>query len=68
MKRSFLKLREGEFARTLKHYDPVSAGEVIARYTDGEDITAPEDGFIILPVANAKVGQDWFYFGVASDL
>jgi predicted deacylase len=68
MKRSFLKLREGEFARTLKHYDPVSAGEVIARYTDGEAITAPEDGFIILPVANAKVGQDWFYFGVASDL
>lgn len=68
MKRSFIKLREGDFTRPLKHFEPVSADEVIARYADGEEIAAPEDGFVVLPVANAGVGQDWFYFGVASNL
>ena len=68
MKQSFCKLREGDFVKALKHYDPVSAGDVIARYADGEEITAPEDGFIVLPKANAEPGQDWFFFGVASTL
>lgn len=68
MKQSFCKLRAGDFVKALKHYDPVSAGDVIARYTDGEEIAAPEDGFVILPKANAEPGQDWFFFGVASDL
>lgn len=68
MKLAFTKLREGEFARPLKHYDAVKKGELLARYADGETITAPEDGFIVLPKAQAELGQDWFFFGVASDL
>ena len=68
MKQAFVKLREGDFVRRLEHYDPVSEGEVIARFADGEEITAPEDGFLVLPKANADIGQDWFFFGIASDL
>jgi predicted deacylase len=68
MKQAFCKIREGDFVKALKHYDPVSAADVIARYADGEEITAPEDGFIVLPKANAEPGQEWFYFGVASTL
>jgi predicted deacylase len=68
MKLAFTKLREGTFARTLTHYDAVKKGEVLARYADGETIAAPEDGFVVLPKAAAEIGQDWFFFGIASDL
>jgi predicted deacylase len=68
MKQAFCKIREGNFVKELKHYEPVSQGDVIARYRDGEEVIAPRDGFIVLPKADAAVGQDWFFFGIASSL
>ncbi len=68
MKKAFSKVREGDFLRELMHYDPVRSGETLCRYTDGEEIAAPEDGYVVLPKGNADIGQDWFFFGVASDL
>jgi predicted deacylase len=43
MKSAFQKVKDGAFAHPLKHYDAVKAGDVLARYADGEEITAPED-------------------------
>ena len=64
MKTVFYKEREGEWAKSWKHYDEVKAGEVMAKYADGEEIVAPEDGFIVLPKAAPVLGGEWFYFGV----
>lgn len=47
--------------------DAVSAGQVIARRADGETVTAPQDGFLIFPHANAVQGEGICYFGVSSD-
>lgn len=59
--------RAGQLVKPWQHYDAVKSGEVIARYNDGEEITAPEDGFLVLPKLHAAVGDEWFYFGVATD-
>lgn len=46
--------------------DAVSAGAVIARRADGTALMAPQDGFVIFPDARPAVGEELFYFGVAS--
>ena len=46
--------------------DAVRAGEVIARRADGEPLAAPQDGFVVFPDAHPSVGEELFYFGVAS--
>jgi len=55
--------RAGSFSRDWQHLDHVAAGQVIATYEDGEAISAPYDGIIILPHGSAEVGHEWFYFG-----
>lgn len=57
------KDREGDFTRDWQHLDPVKAGDVIARYTDGEEVRAPHDGVVILPGRTAALGAEWVYFG-----
>ncbi len=57
------KDREGDFVRDWQHLDQVMAGEVVARYADGEDIKAPHDGVVILPGRKAALGSEWIYFG-----
>ena len=67
MKDVFFKEKEGEFAKPWKHYDSIMAGEVIGVYTDGDTVTAPYDGVLILPKSFSEVGKEWFYFGVKTD-
>lgn len=67
MQTVFYKEHEGQWTKAWKHYDAVSEGEVLAEYDNGEKITAPEDGFIVLPKAHAKIGGEWFYFGIGTD-
>jgi hypothetical protein len=47
--------------------DSFLAGETIAIGNDGEKLTAPHDGFIVLPNKNATINDEWFFFGVRED-
>ena len=67
MKHVFYKEQEGEFTHPWKHYDFVKAGQPLAKYPNGETLTAPEDSFIVLPKVDSEVGTEWFYLGVKSD-
>ena len=66
MQRVFYKKHPGALARRWKHYDFVRTGEVLATYDDGTQITAPEDGYIVLPKYTPDLGAEWFYFGIAT--
>lgn len=65
MKNYVVKRREGQLCKNYKHLDRVKKGEVIARYDDGEVLTAPAEGYILLPNLKAEVGAEWYYFGAA---
>lgn len=58
-----IKQRAGKLCRAYKHLDKVSAGEPLAVYDDGELLTAPKDGFMLLPNLNAEIGTEWYYLG-----
>ncbi len=55
--------REGRFPKAWKNLAPVSAGEAIAIYEDGETLTAPVDGFLIMPHEDTPIATEWYYFG-----
>lgn len=57
------KTKEGSLSRMYQHLDKITHGEVIATYTDGEQISAPFDGYIIMPNPHAEIDSEWFYFG-----
>lgn len=67
MEKVFFKEKAGQTSQQWKHYDSVSKGQVLAEYDDGEKITAPDDGMIILPKLHAQIGGEWFYFGRKTD-
>lgn len=56
--------RAGAFARDWKNFDPVNQGETLARYADGVELTAAEDGVVIMPFEGAEFGSEWFYLAV----
>lgn len=64
MKNFVVKKRQGKLCKNYKHLDIVVKGEEIARYDDGEILTVPENGYILLPNLKAEVGAEWYYFGV----
>jgi predicted deacylase len=55
---------EGAFSQSWKHLEPVVKDQVIARQADGTPLTAPTNGFIIMPRADCPVGEEWFFFGI----
>lgn len=57
------KNRGGDFVRDWQHLDSVKAGDIVARYDDGENVVAPVDGVVILPARKAMIGSEWIYFG-----
>lgn len=59
----FYKERDGAFTKNWQHLDRVSAGEVIARYADGEELIAQEDMIIVMPRHVLSIGEEWFYLG-----
>ena len=59
----FRRHEKDRFAKDWKHLTPVQSGELIATYEDGTQIAAPKDGFVVLPKATARVGDEWVYFG-----
>lgn len=53
------------FARPWRHFDVVAKGEAMALLAGRAILTAPQDGFIVLPKDKAGTGEEWFYFGTA---
>ena len=64
----FVKTRQGDFTKDWTNMHPVKAGEVIARYDDGEELSLPVDGFIILPHRATPLNEGWFFWGVPEEL
>lgn len=59
-----VKTKKGRLCQSYKHLDAVVQGQKIAEYEDGEILIAPQDGYILLPNANADIGAEWYYLGV----
>jgi predicted deacylase len=53
---------DDQFTRAWSSYDHVAQGDVIGLRHDGTEVRAPRDGYIVFPDANAKAGNEWFYF------
>jgi uncharacterized protein len=51
--------------REWTSFDPVAAGQPIARRHDGNEVCAPHAGYVVFPNAAAEVGQEWFYLAKA---
>ena len=66
MDQLFLKEKPGKFVKEWKNLDKVNQGTLIATYENGEEITAPADGAIVLPKSRSYhvVGKEWFFFAV----
>lgn len=60
--------RPAHFARSWQNFDAIGAGEVIARYDDGEIVTAPYDGVFVMPKSWAAHGEEWYYLAVEKPL
>lgn len=62
---AFIKERTGDFIhQNFKHMQPIEKGQLLATYDDGEEVKAPESGFLILPFYEAKPSDEWFFYGV----
>ncbi len=58
------KTKSGKLAKDWQHFDPIYAGEPVALYDDGTAEVSPQDGCLLLPKADALIGEEWFYYGV----
>lgn len=58
-----VKHKEGRLLKPWQHLDAVSKGEPVLEYDDGEILTSPVDGVIIMPGPKVKIGEEWLYFG-----
>ncbi len=63
----FYKEEEGRFAQPWKNMSPVKKGDLLAVFSSGRQILAPDNGFVLMPVEHEKTGAEWFHFGVKSD-
>lgn len=61
---AYVKERKGDFVhKNFRHMQPIEAGQLLAKYDDGEEVKAPESGFLILPFYEAKPTDEWFFYG-----
>jgi predicted deacylase len=59
-----VKRAAGKLVKPWQHLDVVKKGAPVAQYDDGEILSSPVDGIVVMPVSNAKVGEEWIFFGV----
>lgn len=59
-----VKKKKGCLCQDFKHLDKITQSQKIAEYDDGIVLTAPQDGYILLPNANADIGTEWYYLGI----
>lgn len=55
------------FVQEWATFDSVVRGQAIGIRADGEQLVAPQDGYIVFPNPQALPGTEWFYFAVDSD-
>jgi len=55
-----------QFVKTWTSFDPVVAGELIARRAGGIEVRASEAGYIVFPDHAASPGHEWFYLAQPS--
>lgn len=55
------KEQEGEFVKQWTNFSDISKDDVIARYDNGTELKSPIDGVLMLPMPEAKIGEEWFY-------
>lgn len=53
---------DDQFTRPWRSFDPLAAGEAIARRADGQVLSAPEAGYVVFPNPATLPGKEWFYF------
>lgn len=58
-----IKKHNGRLCRNYKHLDEVQKGQALAVYENGEMLSAPFDGYILLPNHMAEIGTEWYYLG-----
>lgn len=68
MRGAQLKAKEGKFANNWTNMHKVTKGTLVASYDDGEDITMSESGYIVLPMYDPTIGDQWFFWGVEDPL
>jgi predicted deacylase len=68
MSRVFYSDGDGQFAKNWTHLEFVQAGTLIAKRSNGENISIEKDGVVILPRPDAPKGDEWFYLGHALPL
>ena len=49
------------FVKAWTSFEPLAAGELVARRADGSEVRAPQAGYIVFPDAGALPGHEWFY-------
>ena len=64
LKQVYYRDDAGTFPKPWKHLEPVHKGEPLAANANGQPISAPDDGFVVMPKADCPIGEEWFYFGV----
>lgn len=62
MRKVWFRTDKGTCAQDWQDFMPVLSGTLLATRANGEEIRAPQNGFVILPHPDAPVGQEWFYF------
>ena len=58
-----IKQSAGKLAQNYRHLDTITQGEILACYDNGSSIISPQDGYIMLPNADADLNTEWFYLG-----
>lgn len=57
------KDKEGTFLKDYQHMQAVPKGENVVRYQDGSTFEVTNDSYMLMPKANASLGEEWFYLG-----
>lgn len=58
---------EGDtFVQAWRSFDPVACGALIGVRASGDEVRAPDDGWVVFPNPKAGVGHEWFYFAQRS--
>ena len=63
MDKLYIKTQSGRLSQEFHNLDKIKQGQTIAVYDDGNTIICPQDSYMLLPKADAKVNDEWFYLG-----
>lgn len=63
-----MRTREGKFLVPMNNMDFFKKDTSLAQYDDGETLTMPEDGYIIMPHEKVVRGEEWYFWARRYDL